>query len=80
MSIQSVLLVSSCGAKFSITAHIVDPEIVQSLGDLNLLSSIEEGTGELLALSKGTLNNLEVRHIAWEVAHTGVRVIPPVDV
>ena len=49
--------------------HIVDSEIIQGLGDLNLLGGVEEGVGELLALSQRALNDLEARYIAQEIAH-----------
>lgn len=48
--------------------HIVNSKFVQSLGDLNLLSGIEEGVGELFTLSQRTLDDLEIRDIAQEVA------------
>lgn len=48
--------------------HIVDTEIIQRLGNLNLLRSVEEGVGKLLALSQSALDNLETRHVAQEVA------------
>jgi hypothetical protein len=48
--------------------HIVDSEIIQRLGDLNLLLRVKEGIGELLTLSQSALNDLEIRHIAQEVA------------
>lgn len=47
--------------------HIINTEIIQSLSNLNLLSPVEEGIGELLSLSKRTLNDLESRDVAQEV-------------
>ncbi len=47
--------------------HIINTEIIQGLGDLNLLFGVEESIGKLLALSQGTLNDLEIRYIAQEV-------------
>jgi hypothetical protein len=40
--------------------HIVNTKIIQSLSDLNLLRSVEEGIGELFTLSQRTLNDLEI--------------------
>jgi hypothetical protein len=60
--------------------HIINAEVIQSLCDLDLLSSVEKGICKLLALSKGTLNDLEVGYIAQEVADAGIRIVPPVDV
>lgn len=54
--------------------HVVNTEIIQSLGNLNLLLGIEEGIGELFTLSQSALNDLEIRHIAQEVADGLVRV------
>lgn len=47
--------------------HIIDTEIVESLGNLNLLGEVEKGVGELFALTESTLDNLEVVDIAQEV-------------
>lgn len=55
--------------------HVVDSEVVQSLCDLNLLLGIEERIGELFTLPQSTLNNLEISHIAQEVADRLVRVV-----
>lgn len=55
--------------------HVVHTEVVQRLGDLNLLLSIEEGIGELFALTQSTLDNLEVGDIAQEVANWLVWVV-----
>lgn len=52
--------------------HVVNTEVVKSLGDLNLLLSVKEGIGELLALTEGALNNLEAGDIAQEVGHADV--------
>jgi hypothetical protein len=51
-----------------LVTHIVDSEIIQRLGNLNLLLRVEEGIGELLTLSQSALNDLEIRYIAQEVA------------
>lgn len=64
--------------------HVVHTEIIQSLGDLNLLLGVEESIGELLTLTEGGFNDLESRDIAQEVGDTdavavgvtgGVRVV-----
>ncbi len=55
--------------------HIVNTEIIQSLGDLNLLLGVEESVCKLLALSQSTLNDPEARYIAQEVADRLVWVI-----
>lgn len=49
--------------------HIVNTKIIQGLGNFNLLGSVEESIGKLFTLSQSTLNDLEVRDIAQEVAH-----------
>jgi hypothetical protein len=48
--------------------HIVNTEIIQSLGDLDLLGGVKESIGELFALSQSALNDLEIRDVAQEVA------------
>jgi hypothetical protein len=52
--------------------HVVNTEVVQSLGDLDLLLGIEESVGELLTLTQGTLDNLETGDITQEIGHTDV--------
>jgi hypothetical protein len=52
--------------------HVVDAELIQSLGDLDLLLGIKESVGELLTFTEGTLNDLEAGDIAEEVGHTDV--------
>lgn len=52
--------------------HVVDTEIVEGLGDLNLLLRVEEGVGELLTLTESTLDDLETGDIAQEVGDTSV--------
>lgn len=52
--------------------HIVDTEVIEGLGDLNLLLGVEEGVGELLTLTESTLDDLEAGDIAQEVGHTGI--------
>ena len=44
--------------------HIVNPKIIQSLSDLNLLLGIKESISELFTLSQCALNDLEIRHVA----------------
>lgn len=41
-------------------AHVVNTEIIQGLGNLNLLLCGEEGSCELFSLTQCTLNDLEV--------------------
>lgn len=48
----------------ALMTHIVDTEFIQRFGNLNLLGCIEEGICELLAFTKGALNNLEIRNVA----------------
>lgn len=52
--------------------HIVNTELVQSLGDFNLLLGVEKGVGELLALSQGAFNNLEAGDIAQEIGDADI--------
>lgn len=62
--------VSMCAVcLFPYVTHVVNTEVVQGLGYLNLLLSVEEGIGELFTLSQRTLDDLEARHIAQEVAN-----------
>lgn len=60
---------------FTTITHIINSEIIQRLGDLNLLLGIKESVCELLALSQSTLNDLEARYIAQVVADRLVWVI-----
>jgi hypothetical protein len=48
--------------------HVVNAEIIQSLGDLDLLLRVEKRIGELFTLSQSALDDLEIRYIAQEVA------------
>lgn len=57
--------------KFTMT-HVVDTKVVEGLGDLNLLLGIKKGIGELLALTQGTLDDLEAGDIAQEVGDADV--------
>lgn len=52
--------------------HIVNAEVIEGLGNLNLLLGVKEGIGELLALTKGALNDLEAGDIAQEVCHADI--------
>lgn len=54
---------------------VVDAEVIEGLGNLDLGLGVEEGVGELLAFSQGALDDLEARDIAEEVAHglVGIR-------
>lgn len=55
--------------------HVVHTEVIQSLGDFNLLLGIKEGIGELLTLTQGRLNDLETRDIAQEIGDAHVVAI-----
>ena len=55
--------------------HVVNTELVQSLGNLNLLGGIEEGIGKLLSFTKSRLNDLESTNIAQEVSYWLVWVV-----
>ena len=39
--------------------HVVDTEVIQSLGNFNLLLGIKEGIGELFTFSQSTFDDLE---------------------
>lgn len=52
-----------------LVSYVVNTELVQSLSNLNLLSSIKESVGELFTLAQCALNNLEAGYIAQEVAN-----------
>jgi len=52
-------------------------QILQSLGNFNLLLSIEESVGKLFTLSQRTLNDLEIAQIAEEVRDTAIWIIRP---
>lgn len=56
--------------------HVVDTEIIEGLGNLDLLGEVEEGIGELFTLTKRALDNLEVVDIAQEVADWLVWIRP----
>lgn len=68
--------------------HVVDSEIVQSLGNLDLLLSVEEGVGKLFTFPESTLDDLEAGDIAQEIGNAdivtigvagGVRVLAGLD-
>ena len=52
--------------------HVVNTELIQGLGDLNLLLGVKKGIGELLTLTQGTLDDLEPRDIAQEVGDSSI--------
>lgn len=52
--------------------HVVNTELIQSLGDLNLLFGVEKGVGKLLTLTQGAFDDLEPRDIAQEVGNSGI--------
>lgn len=55
--------------------HVVNTELIEGLGDFNLLLGVEESVGELLTLTQGTLDDLEARDVAQEVGDTDVVAI-----
>lgn len=52
--------------------HVVNTKLIESLGNLDLLLGVKESIGELLTLTKGTLNDLETGNIAQEVGHANI--------
>ena len=52
--------------------HVVHTEVIESLGNLNLLLGVEEGVGELLTLTQSRLNDLEAGDIAQEIGDADV--------
>jgi hypothetical protein len=54
--------------------HVVYTEIIQCLGNLNLLLGVKESIGELFTFSQGTFNDLEAGDVAQEVTDWLVRV------
>jgi len=48
--------------------HIVNSKIIQRLGNLDFLLSVEEGIGKLFTFAQCAFNDLEVRHVAQKVA------------
>jgi len=59
-------------------SYVINTEIVESLSNFNLLSSIKERIGKLFALSQCTFNDFERVDIAEEVWDGLVRV-PAID-
>ena len=58
-----------------VMTHVVNTEIIQSLGNFDLLLGVEESVGELLTLTQSTLDDLEARDVAQEVGDTNVVAI-----
>ena len=52
--------------------HIVHTKVIEGPGDLDLLLGIKKGIGELLALTQGTLDDLEAGDIAQEIGDANV--------
>jgi len=52
--------------------HVVHTELIESLGDLDLLLGIEESVGELLTLTQSRLNDLEAGDIAQEIGDADI--------
>lgn len=44
--------------------YILDPNLIQGFGDLDLLRCIEESSRKLLALAQGPIYDLGIRQIA----------------
>lgn len=55
--------------------HVVNTEIIESPGNLDLLLGVKEGVGELLTLTQSALDDLEAGDIAQEVGNTDVVAI-----
>lgn len=55
---------------------VIDTEVVQGLGDFDLLLLVEEGVGKLLTFTQGGVDQLEVVDVGQEVGRVGpVRVL-----
>ena len=89
-SIYRLPSVAVSGLEESAMAHIVNPKVIEGLGDLNLLLGIKKGVGELLTLAQSALNDLEAGDIAqeisdadivavWVASDGGVRVLTGLD-
>ena len=55
--------------------HVVHTEVIESLGNLNLLLGIKESIGKLFTLTKCALDNLETRNIAQEIGDANIVAI-----
>lgn len=55
--------------------HVVNTELIQGLGDLNLLLGVKKSIGELLTLTQGALDDLESRDIAQKVGNSCIVAI-----
>lgn len=52
--------------------HVVDSELIQCLGNFDLLLGIKESVGELFTLTKSTLDDLEAGDIAQKIGHADI--------
>lgn len=52
--------------------HVVHTELIESLGDLDLLLGVEEGIGKLLTLTQSRLDDLETGNVAQEIGDADV--------
>lgn len=57
---------------FCSMTHVVNTEVIEGPGDLDLLLGVEESVGELLTLTQSRLNDLETRDIAQEIGDADV--------
>lgn len=65
---------------FERKTHVVNAEVIEGLGDLNLLGGVEESIRELLSLAQCRFDDLEARDIAQKVADARVWVVLTVNV
>ena len=52
--------------------HVVHTEVIEGLGDLDLLLGVEESVGKLLTLTQSRFNDLETRDIAQEIGDADI--------
>jgi hypothetical protein len=57
---------------FTGMTHVVHTEVIESLGDLDLLLGIEESVGELLTLTQSRLDDLEAGDVAEEIGDANI--------
>lgn len=62
-AVEATLLTGGGRGEFD----VINAELIQGLGDLDLGLGVEEGVGELFAFTKGALDDLEVGDIAQKV-------------
>lgn len=66
-AIESGLLRSGRGGQLD----VLDTEIIERLGDLNLLGGVKESVGELLAFAQGGLDDGPIREAGQRVSVLG---------